>query len=110
MHEAFDVIDPGAWIRGENEPGGDEEKRWFRALEGVGRDGHWLFKPRRIKTLKLSSGTSFADVGPERATSLVMGVLYADHLAGRLLGRRWARTVLNDMLRGLYLPPRPQNG
>ncbi|MET4048871.1 MULTISPECIES: hypothetical protein [unclassified Rhodococcus (in: high G+C Gram-positive bacteria)] len=54
MPEAFDVIDLATWIRGESEPGGDEEKRWFRAPEGADRDEHWLFKPRRIKTLKLS--------------------------------------------------------
>ena len=35
----------------ESEPGGDEEKRGFRDLEGADRDGQWLFKSRRIKPL-----------------------------------------------------------
>lgn len=40
--------------QGESEPGGDEEKRGFRAPEGADRDGQWLFKPRRIKPLLVS--------------------------------------------------------
>ena len=27
----FEVVDLTSWIRGEREPGGDEEKRWFGA-------------------------------------------------------------------------------
>jgi hypothetical protein len=50
----FPVIDLATWVRGEWEPGGDEEKRWFSAPEGAGYRGHWLFKPRREKELVLA--------------------------------------------------------
>ncbi|WP_071285757.1 hypothetical protein [Mycolicibacterium llatzerense] len=54
MVDSYDVVNLADWIRGESEPGGDEAKRWFVAPESSRHAGHWLFKPRRIKTLKLS--------------------------------------------------------
>jgi hypothetical protein len=51
---SFEVVDLAEWTRGESEPGGDEAKRWFIAPDSSRHAGHWLFKPRRIKTLKLS--------------------------------------------------------
>jgi len=52
--DSYEVVDLADWTRGESEPGGDEAKRWFIAPESSRHAGHWLFKPRRIKTLKLS--------------------------------------------------------
>jgi hypothetical protein len=52
--DSYEVVDLADWTRGESEPGGDEAKRWFIAHEASRHAGHWLFKPRRIKTLKLS--------------------------------------------------------
>ncbi|WP_006247144.1 hypothetical protein [Mycolicibacterium tusciae] len=54
MVDSFEVVDLADWTRGESEPGGDEAKRWFIAPDSSRHAGHWLFKPRRIKTLKLS--------------------------------------------------------
>ncbi|NTY62360.1 hypothetical protein [Mycolicibacterium sphagni] len=54
MVDSYDVVDLVDWTRGESEPGGDEAKRWFIAPETSPHAGHWLFKPRRIKTLELS--------------------------------------------------------
>lgn len=54
MVDSYEVVDLAEWTRGESEPGGDEAKRWFIAPESSLYAGHWLFKPRRIKTLKLS--------------------------------------------------------
>ena len=54
MVDSYEVVDLAGWTRGESEPGGDEEKRWFTAPETSRHAGHWLFKPRRIKTLELS--------------------------------------------------------
>lgn len=51
---SFEIVSLADWTRGESEPGGDEAKRWFIAPESSRYTGHWLFKPRRIKTLKLS--------------------------------------------------------
>lgn len=50
----FPVVDLATWVRGEWEPGGDEEKRWFSAPTDSEYDGHWLFKPRREKQLVLA--------------------------------------------------------
>ena len=50
----FAVVDTADWIRGEVEPGGDEEKFWLTAPPDGDHPGHWLFKPRRVKSLKLS--------------------------------------------------------
>lgn len=50
----FPVIDLATWVRGEWEPGGDEEKRWFSAPQSSEHRGHWLFKPRREKELLLA--------------------------------------------------------
>lgn len=54
MVDSYEVVDLAEWTRGESEPGGDEEKRWFTAPETSRHAGHWLFKPRRVKTLELS--------------------------------------------------------
>jgi hypothetical protein len=50
----FEVVDLTSWTRGEREPGGDEEKRWFQAPGDTPFEGHWLFKPRRVVELELS--------------------------------------------------------
>ncbi len=55
MVDSFEVVDLAGWTRGESEPGGDEAKRWFVAPASSRYAGHWLFKPRRIKSLKLST-------------------------------------------------------
>ncbi|GAA4024988.1 TetR/AcrR family transcriptional regulator [Streptomyces plumbiresistens] len=41
------------------------------------------------------------DIDVERATSLVVGSLYADHVAGRPMGPDWEESVVDDLLRGL---------
>jgi hypothetical protein len=58
--DSYEVVDLADWTRGEGEPGGDEAKRWFIAPESSRHAGHWLFKPRRIKTLKLSEDRDWA--------------------------------------------------
>lgn len=97
--EAFDVIDLATWTRGENEPGGDEEKRWFRAPEGADRDGHWLFKPRRIKTLELSKERRRRGDAPDR---LIRGEDWAEKISyelARLIDLPAARTELATVVR-----------
>lgn len=54
MVDTYEVVDLAGWTRGESEPGGDEAKRWFIAPASSRHAGHWLFKPRRVKALKLS--------------------------------------------------------
>lgn len=47
-------MDLSPWTRGEPEPGGDEQKRWYMAPVGSEYEGHWLFKPRRVKEFLMS--------------------------------------------------------
>ncbi|MGV8871767.1 MAG: hypothetical protein ACOH2Q_04520 [Rhodococcus sp. (in: high G+C Gram-positive bacteria)] len=54
MVEQFLVVDLADWTRGESEPGGAEEKRWFTAPDASPHPGRWLFKLRRIKEQTLS--------------------------------------------------------
>lgn len=49
----------------------------------------------------IERGELRADLDVERAISMLVGVLYADHLAG-ITGRQdWAQTVVDDVLRGI---------
>ncbi|MBW0114839.1 TetR/AcrR family transcriptional regulator [Pseudonocardia abyssalis] len=62
--------------------------------------------PRRaffVRVLRdgVERGDLRADLDVERATSLIIGVLYADHLAGIPGGPDWAASVVDDALRGL---------
>ncbi len=49
----------------------------------------------------VASGQLRPDVDVEGAVSLLVGSLYADHLAGRPTGDDWATTVVRNALRGL---------
>nr|WP_255480595.1 TetR/AcrR family transcriptional regulator [Quadrisphaera sp. RL12-1S] len=48
----------------------------------------------------IDRGTLPADLDVERFTSLLIGSLYADHLAGRPLDEHWAPAVVDLALRG----------
>ena len=81
MVGSFPVIDLADWTRGESEPGGDEAKRWFIAPEASPYSGHWLFKPRRIKTLTLSAQRSQRGEKPDL---LVRGENWAEKISYEL--------------------------
>jgi len=51
----------------------------------------------------IERGELRADIDPERVTSMVVGVFYADHLAGLPLDADWAASVVDDVLAGLRL-------
>lgn len=61
----FEVVVVDEWERGEREPGGDDEKRWFTAPIGSPFAGHWLFKPRTVTTLELSKARKVRGDKPE---------------------------------------------
>lgn len=81
MRESYDVVDLNCWTRGESEPSGDETKRWFRAPDTSPYVGHWLFKPRTIKTLTLSRGRLARGERPDR---LICGEDWAEKIAYEL--------------------------
>jgi AcrR family transcriptional regulator len=49
----------------------------------------------------MERGELRADIDVERAVSMVVGNLYADHLAGRAIDERWAATVVDAVIAGL---------
>jgi AcrR family transcriptional regulator len=55
----------------------------------------------RVLRAGVERGDLRQDLDVERATSLIVGVLYADHLAGIPGGPDWAASVVGDALRGL---------
>jgi len=80
------VVDLATWIRGEWEPGGDEEKRWFSVPPEGDYDGHWLFRPRREKQLLLSKARRDRGDSPD---VLVRGEDWAEKISyevARLIG------------------------
>lgn len=82
MVEVYPVIDlESGWARGEREPGGDEEKRWFEAPPGNQLEGRWLFKPHREKELLLSKERKERGEQPE---VLVRGEDWAEKIATEL--------------------------
>ena len=78
---AFRVVDLTGWTRGEREPGGDEEKRWFEAPVDSEFSGRWLFKPHREKLLVLSKERAARS---ERPDVLVRGEDWAEKIAYEL--------------------------
>lgn len=61
--------------------------------------------PRRAQFARvIEEGISRGEIRPdadvERITSMVVGVFYADHLAGRPMGPDWAAAVVDDVLAG----------
>ncbi|MCV7198172.1 hypothetical protein [Mycobacterium angelicum] len=88
MVDTFEVVDLADWTRGESEPGGDEAKRWFVAPEASRHAGHWLFKPRRIKALKLSKRRRLLGDEPD--------VL--------VRGENWAEKVSYELAKLLLVP------
>ncbi|WP_245908852.1 hypothetical protein [Mycobacterium neglectum] len=95
----FEVVDLTSWIRGEREPGGDEEKRWFGAPVEAPFEGHWLFKPRRVVELALSKERQ--DRG-DRPDVLVRGEDWAEKISyelARLIGLPAATTELAQTTR-----------
>lgn len=86
--DTFEVIDLGDWTRGESEPGGDEAKRWFIAPETSQYAGHWLFKPRRIKTLLLSEERRLRGDAPDLL----------------IRGENWAEKITYELAKLLDVP------
>ena len=74
----FPVVDLASWTRGEWEPGGDEEKRWFIAPPDGAYEGRWLFKPRREKELILSEARRERGDAPD---ILIRGEDWAEKVA-----------------------------
>lgn len=96
--EPFPVVDLEGWTRGEREPGGDEAKRWFIAPPGSPYNGHWLFKPRRIKELKLSVERQRRGDAPD---VLIRGENWAEKIAfemAEILGVPAAETQLASVV------------
>ena len=80
--EVYPVVDlESGWSKGEREPGGDEEKRWFEAPPGSPFEGRWLFKPHREKELLLSKERLERGESPE---VLVRGEDWAEKIATEL--------------------------
>ena len=75
------MVDLTGWTRGEREPGGDEEKRWFEAPVDSEFSGRWLFKPHREKLLVLSKERAARS---ERPDVLVRGEDWAEKIAYEL--------------------------
>ncbi|WP_032377556.1 HipA domain-containing protein [Rhodococcoides fascians] len=99
MVEQFRVVDLADWTRGESEPGGAEEKRWFTAPDGSSQSGRWLFKPRRIKELKLSRERRARGDAPDL---LVRGEDWAEKISyelARLVSVPAAETELATVVR-----------
>ncbi|WP_042937634.1 HipA domain-containing protein [Rhodococcus sp. AW25M09] len=99
MGEPFRVVDLADWTRGESEPGGAEEKRWFTAPEASPHAGHWLFKPRRIKELTLSRERRARGDAPDL---LVRGEDWAEKISyelARLINVPAAETELATVVR-----------
>lgn len=96
--ERFPVVDLEGWTRGEREPGGDEAKRWFIAPPESSYDGHWLFKPRRVKELALSKERQRRGDKPD---VLIRGENWAEKIAYELavlLGVPSAETHLASVI------------
>jgi AcrR family transcriptional regulator len=55
----------------------------------------------RVLRAGVDRGELRADLDVERATSMLVGVLYADHLAGVPADPGWATSVVDDVLRGI---------
>jgi Transcriptional regulator len=55
----------------------------------------------RVLRAGVERGDLRADVDVERGTSLLVGVFYADHLAGIPAGPDWAESVVDSVLRGI---------
>ncbi len=94
MVASYEVVDLADWTRGESEPGGDEAKRWFIGPDSSRYAGHWLFKPRRIKTLQLSKERQLLGDTPD---VLVRGEDWAEKVSyevARLLAVPAAETEL----------------
>lgn len=75
------MVDLSSWVPGEREPGGDERKRWYKAPSGSEYEGHWLFKPRRIKEVPLSQKRLQRGESPD---VLVRGDDWAEKIAYEL--------------------------
>jgi AcrR family transcriptional regulator len=80
-----------------------EEPRSGELLDLVRRS---TLLPRRSHFARvLQAGVERGQLRPgldvERATSMLVGVLYADHLAGIPAGPGWAASVVDDVLRGI---------
>lgn len=85
----FDVVNlDDGWLRGAPEPSGDERKRWFHAPEESQYSGHWLFKPRTEKLLKLSKARRARGDSPDVLTS----------------GEDWAEKLSFEFAQALDLP------
>lgn len=95
----FPVVDLDDWTRGEREPGGDEEKRWFTPPDTHALEGRWLFKPRTVKSLALSKAALERGDSP---APLIGGEPWAEKISyeiARLLGLPAARTMLASVTR-----------
>jgi AcrR family transcriptional regulator len=55
----------------------------------------------RVLREGIDRGELRADLDVERAISMLVGQLYADHLAGRPMGPGWAESVVDSALAGL---------
>lgn len=55
----------------------------------------------RVLRAAVERGDLRGDLDVERATSMLVGVLYADHLAGVPAGSDWATSVVDDVLQGI---------
>jgi AcrR family transcriptional regulator len=55
----------------------------------------------RVLRAGIERGQLRGDLDVERATSMLVGVLYADHLAGIAHRQDWAQTAVDDVMRGI---------
>lgn len=82
MSALFGVVDlDDGWTRGAPEPGGDERKRWFHGPDSSPHAGHWLFKPRTEKQLRLSAARQARGDSPD---VLISGEDWAEKISYEL--------------------------
>lgn len=84
----YPIFDLDKWTRGEAEPGGDEEKRWFHPPSDHDLISRWLFKPRTVKELKRSKA------------AIKSGDIPKMHVGGE----DWAEKVAFETARLLHMP------
>ncbi|WPB89314.1 TetR/AcrR family transcriptional regulator [Streptomyces malaysiensis] len=80
-----------------DEPGSGELLARIRESTLLPRRAHFA----EVLRAGVERGELRADIDIERATSLVVGSLYADHLAGRPMDPGWEESVVDELLRGL---------
>jgi hypothetical protein len=74
--------------RGELEPSGDDPKLWFYAPDDSPLSGHWMFKPRKIRSLLPTEARRLAGATPK----ILVG------------GQDWSEKMAYELARAVHVP------